>query len=88
MVGSNTPEDFFMEHLLVGMAEFYLRNLSREIMTGLKQRALQGHLVLARPSATERKSSTGKKGRSEPESSAGRSSMKGGAHRAAHVRAL
>ena len=44
MVGSNTPEDFFMEHLLVGMAEFYSRNLSRGIMKGLKQRALQGHL--------------------------------------------
>jgi Recombinase len=27
------------EHLLVGMAEFYSRNLSREIMKGLKQRA-------------------------------------------------
>jgi len=39
MVGSDTPEDFFMEHLLVGMAEFYSRNLSREIMKGLKQRA-------------------------------------------------
>ena len=49
MVGSNTPEDFFMEHLLVGMAEFYSRNLSREIMKGLKQRALQGHLVFRPP---------------------------------------
>ena len=49
MVGSNTPEDFFMEHLLVGMAEFYSRNLSREIMKGLKQRALQGHLVFGPP---------------------------------------
>jgi site-specific DNA recombinase len=49
MVGSNTPEDFFMEHLLFGMAEFYSRNLSREIMKGLKQRALQGHLVFGPP---------------------------------------
>jgi site-specific DNA recombinase len=49
MVGSDTPEDFFMEHLLVGMAEFYSRNLSREIMKGLKQRALQGHLVFGPP---------------------------------------
>src|SRR5262245_41651055 len=49
MVGSDTPEDFFMEHLLVGMAEFYSRNLSREIMKGLKQRALQGHLVFRPP---------------------------------------
>ena len=38
-----------MEHLLVGMAEFYSRNLSREIMKGLKQRALQGHLVFGPP---------------------------------------
>jgi site-specific DNA recombinase len=49
MVGSDTPEDFFMEHILVGMAEFYSRNLSREIMKGLKQRALQGHLVFRPP---------------------------------------
>ena len=49
MVGSDAPEDFFMEHLLVGMAEFYSRNLSREIMKGLKQRALQGHLVFRPP---------------------------------------
>jgi DNA invertase Pin-like site-specific DNA recombinase len=28
MVGSDTPEDFFMEYLLVGMAEFSSRNLS------------------------------------------------------------
>src|SRR5262249_58183842 len=34
---------------LVGMAEFYSRNLSREIMKGLKQRALQGHLVFRPP---------------------------------------
>jgi site-specific DNA recombinase len=49
MVGSDTPEDFFMEHLLVGMAEFYSRNLSREIIKGLKQRARQGHLVFRPP---------------------------------------
>jgi site-specific DNA recombinase len=49
MVGSNTPEDFLMEHLIVGMNEFYSRNLSREIMKGLKQRALQGHLVFRPP---------------------------------------
>ena len=34
MVGSDTPENFLMEHLIVGMAEFYSRNLSREIMKG------------------------------------------------------
>jgi site-specific DNA recombinase len=49
MVGANSPEDFFMEHILVGMAEFYSRNLSREIMKGLKQRAQQGHLVFRPP---------------------------------------
>jgi site-specific DNA recombinase len=49
MVGSDTPENFLMEHLIVGMAEFYSRNLSREIMKGLKQRALQGHLVFGPP---------------------------------------
>jgi site-specific DNA recombinase len=49
MVGSDTPEDFFMEHILVGMAEFYSRNLSREIMKGLKQRTQQGHLVFRPP---------------------------------------
>ncbi len=38
-----------MEHLIVGMAEFYSRNLSREIMKGLKQRAQQGHLVFRPP---------------------------------------
>jgi site-specific DNA recombinase len=49
MVGSDTPEDFFMEHILVGMAEFYSRNLSREIMKGLKQGAQKGHLVFRPP---------------------------------------
>jgi len=48
-VGRDSPEDFFMEHILVGMAEFYSRNLSREIMKGLKQRAQQGHLVFRPP---------------------------------------
>jgi site-specific DNA recombinase len=49
MVGSDTPENFLMEHLIVGMAEFYSRNLSREIMKGMKQRAHQGHLVFRPP---------------------------------------
>ena len=49
MVGSDTPENLLMEHPIVGMAEFYSRNLSREIMKGLKQRALQGHLVFRPP---------------------------------------
>jgi site-specific DNA recombinase len=49
MVGSDTPENFLMEHLIVGMAEFYSRNLSREIMKGLKQRAASGHLVFRPP---------------------------------------
>jgi site-specific DNA recombinase len=49
MVGSDTPENFLMEHLIVGMNEFYSRNLSREIMKGLKQRAASGHLVFRPP---------------------------------------
>src|SRR5690348_14851790 len=31
VVGSDAPEDAFMEHILVGMAEFYSKNLGREI---------------------------------------------------------
>src|SRR5215510_7790063 len=49
IVGSDNPENFLMEHLIVGMAEFYSRNLSREIMKGMKQRAVQGHLVFRPP---------------------------------------
>jgi site-specific DNA recombinase len=48
VVGSDSPENFLI-HLIVGMAEFYSRNLSREIMKGLRQRALQGHLVFRPP---------------------------------------
>jgi site-specific DNA recombinase len=48
-VGSDAPEDAFMEHILMGMAEFYSRNLSREIMKGMSQRAHEGHLVFRPP---------------------------------------
>src|SRR5262245_42269645 len=66
MVGSDSPEDFFMEHILVGMAEFYSRNLSREIMKGLKQRAQRGHLVFRPPTATDEKLSSDRRGTNEP----------------------
>jgi site-specific DNA recombinase len=49
VVGSDAPEDAFMEHILVGMAEFYSRNLSREIRKGLLERVRQGHLVFHPP---------------------------------------
>lgn len=64
MVGSDTPENFLMEHLIVGMNEFYSRNLSREIMKGQKQRAQeiierqQGHKrtrTISRPIVTKRR---------------------------------
>ena len=35
VVGSAAPEDAFMEHVLVGMAEFYSKNLAREIKKDL-----------------------------------------------------
>ena len=49
MVGKDSPEDAFVEHILVGMAEFYSKNLSREIRKGLLERARQGHLVFRPP---------------------------------------
>jgi site-specific DNA recombinase len=49
VVGSDAPEDAFMEHILVGMAEFYSRNLSREIRKGLLERVRQGYLVFHPP---------------------------------------
>jgi DNA invertase Pin-like site-specific DNA recombinase len=76
MVGSDTPENFLMEHLIVGMAEFYSRNLSREIMKGLKQRALQGHWSSDHLSAIEKTSSRNRRATSAHASSAARWSMK------------
>ncbi len=49
MVGKDSTEDAFFEHILVGMAEFYSKNLSREIRKGLLERARQGHLVFRPP---------------------------------------
>ena len=49
MVGSDSPEDALVEHILVGMNQFYSQNLSREIRKGLKERAQQHHLVFRPP---------------------------------------
>jgi site-specific DNA recombinase len=49
MVGSDTPEDTLVEHILMGMNQFYSQNLSREIRKGLKERAQQHHLVFGPP---------------------------------------
>ena len=49
MVGSDTPENFLMEHLIVGMNEFYSKNLAREIRKGLTERIRQGFLVFRPP---------------------------------------
>jgi len=49
VVGSDAPEDAFMEHILVGMAEFYSKNLGREIKKGLSERTRQGFLVFRPP---------------------------------------
>src|SRR5215813_5733058 len=49
VVGSDSPEDALVEHILVGMNAFYSQNLSREIQKGLKERARQHHLVFGPP---------------------------------------
>jgi len=49
VVGSDAPEDAFMEHILVGMAEFYSKNLGREIRKGFTERIRQGFLVFGPP---------------------------------------
>ena len=49
VVGSDAPEDAFMEHILVGMAEFYSKNLAREIRKGLTERIRQGFPVFRPP---------------------------------------
>ncbi len=38
----DSPESVMLESLLVGMAEYYSKNLAREVMKGLKENALQG----------------------------------------------
>lgn len=38
----DSPESIIMESMLEGMAEYYSKNLSREVMKGMKENALQG----------------------------------------------
>ncbi|MBQ8960310.1 MAG: recombinase family protein [Ruminococcus sp.] len=38
----DSPESVIMESMLEGMAEYYSKNLSREVMKGMKENALQG----------------------------------------------
>jgi len=38
----DSPESILMESVIEGMAEYYSRNLAREVMKGLKETALQG----------------------------------------------
>lgn len=38
----DSPESVIMEAMLEGMAEYYSKNLSREVMKGMKENALQG----------------------------------------------
>ena len=38
----DSPESIIMESVLEGMAEYYSKNLAREVMKGLKENALQG----------------------------------------------
>jgi site-specific DNA recombinase len=49
VVGSDSPEDALVEHILVVMNAFYSQNLSREIRKELKERAQQHHLVFGPP---------------------------------------
>ncbi|MCL6559890.1 MAG: recombinase family protein, partial [Firmicutes bacterium] len=38
----DSPESILMESVIEGMAEYYSRNLAREVMKGMKETALQG----------------------------------------------
>ncbi|HEX9061375.1 MAG TPA: recombinase family protein, partial [Clostridia bacterium] len=38
----DSPESIILESMLEGMAEYYSKNLSREVMKGMKENALQG----------------------------------------------
>lgn len=38
----DSPESVIMESVLEGMAEYYSKNLAREVMKGLKENAIQG----------------------------------------------
>ncbi|ULO07409.1 recombinase family protein [Paenibacillus sp. 19GGS1-52] len=45
----DSPESGMLESMLEGMAEYYSKNLSREVMKGLKETALQGKHTGGRP---------------------------------------
>jgi site-specific DNA recombinase len=66
VVDSNAPEDAFMEHILAGMAEFYSRNLSREIRKVYWSEGGRAISCFNHHLATKRPSSRGKKATNEP----------------------
>lgn len=45
----DSPESILMESVIEGMAEYYSRNLAREVMKGMKETALQGKHNGGRP---------------------------------------
>jgi len=45
----DSPESIILESVLEGMAEYYSRNLAREVMKGMKETALQGRHTGGRP---------------------------------------
>lgn len=45
----DSPESIILESVLEGMAEYYSRNLAREVMKGMKETALQGKHTGGRP---------------------------------------
>src|SRR5215467_750907 len=55
MVGSDAPEDTLVEHILMGMNQFYSQNLSREIRKGLRKEHSSITSYFVHPLATERK---------------------------------
>ncbi len=45
----DSPESILMESIIEGMAEYYSRNLAREVMKGMRETALQGKHTGGRP---------------------------------------
>jgi site-specific DNA recombinase len=45
----NRPEDIIMESLMDGLAEYYSRNLAKEVMKGMKELAYEAKHVCGRP---------------------------------------
>ncbi len=45
----DSPESILMESVIEGMAEYYSRNLAREVMKGMKETALQGKHTGGKP---------------------------------------